>query len=248
MALLASGHIDPPRCPFPQARRIVPAQCAVPGGASIMAMVKKGVSFRTATPSNPLLWDITLDTGSDGSVGVICQKRSSVVGKRLSWSDSEWQRVIFSDESRFSLEMPNESVCGDTVVSTKMDGLLAHVQKAWCYSTSTPTAPSAETVSPRSVMLLVRAFLYPLPPKAWWYPWLSKLQAILQMDFEVEDVSSQSEIQVIKWELALPDDVKMLGASEGLMRVYTTQRDFVGLAPLVMIPPPAVSPGRSVEE
>ncbi|KAL7827119.1 hypothetical protein SRHO_G00328370 [Serrasalmus rhombeus] len=112
---------------------------------SLRAMVKKGVSFRTATPSNTLLWDITLDTGSDGSVGVICQKRSSVTGKRL-----------------------------------------------------------------------------------------SKLQAILQMDFEVEDVSSQSEIQVIKWELALPDDVKMLGASEGLMRVYTTQRDFVGLAPLVM--------------
>ncbi|KAG9270533.1 transmembrane protein 132D-like [Astyanax mexicanus] len=112
---------------------------------SLRAMVKKGVSFRTATPSNTLLWDITLDTGSDGSVGVICQKRSSGSGKRL-----------------------------------------------------------------------------------------SKLQAILQMDFEVEDVSSQSEIQVIKWELALPDDVKMLGASEGLMRIYTTQRDFVGLAPLVM--------------
>ncbi|XP_066515545.1 transmembrane protein 132C [Hoplias malabaricus] len=112
---------------------------------SLRAMVKKGVSFRTATPSNTLLWEITLDTGSDGSVGVICQKRSSASGKRL-----------------------------------------------------------------------------------------SKLQAILQMDFEVEDVSSQSEIQVIKWELALPDDVKMLGASEGLMRIYTTQRDFVGLAPLVM--------------
>ncbi len=64
---------------------------------------------------------------------------------------------------------------------------------------------------------------------------LSKLQAVLQMDFEVEDVSSQSEIQVIKWELTLPDEVKMMGASEGTMRIYTTQRDFVGLAPLVMV-------------
>uniref|UniRef100_A0A8C1GH65 Transmembrane protein 132D n=1 Tax=Cyprinus carpio TaxID=7962 RepID=A0A8C1GH65_CYPCA len=63
---------------------------------------------------------------------------------------------------------------------------------------------------------------------------LNKLQAVLQMDFEVEDVSSQSEIQVIKWELTLPDEVKMMGASEGTMRIYTTQRDFVGLAPLVM--------------
>lgn len=64
---------------------------------------------------------------------------------------------------------------------------------------------------------------------------LSKLLAVLQMDFEVEDVSSQSEIQVIKWELTLPDEVKMMGASEGTMRIYTTQRDFVGLAPLVMV-------------
>ncbi|KAK2898863.1 hypothetical protein Q8A67_010281 [Cirrhinus molitorella] len=112
---------------------------------SLRAMVKKGVSFRTATPSNTVLWDITLDTGPDGSVGVICQRKSTTNVKRV-----------------------------------------------------------------------------------------SKLQAVLQMDFEVEDVSSQSEIQVIKWELTLPDEVKMMGASEGTMRIYTTQRDFVGLAPLVM--------------
>ncbi|XP_016303634.1 transmembrane protein 132D-like [Sinocyclocheilus anshuiensis] len=111
----------------------------------VQAMVKKGVCFCTATPSNTLLWDITLDTGPDGSVGVICQRKSSTNVKRL-----------------------------------------------------------------------------------------NKLQAILQMNFEVEDVSSQSEIQVIKWELMLPDEVKMMGASEGTMRIYTTQRDFVGLAPLVM--------------
>uniref|UniRef100_A0A8C1U4R2 Transmembrane protein 132D n=1 Tax=Cyprinus carpio TaxID=7962 RepID=A0A8C1U4R2_CYPCA len=112
---------------------------------SLRAMVKKRVCFRTATPSNTLLWDITLDTGPDGSVGVICQRKSTANVKRL-----------------------------------------------------------------------------------------SKLQAVLQMDFEVEDVSSQSEIQVIKWELTLPDEVKMMGASEGTMRIYTTQRDFVGLAPLVV--------------
>ncbi|KAA0713789.1 Transmembrane protein 132D [Triplophysa tibetana] len=112
---------------------------------SIRAMVKKGVSFRKATPSNIMLWDVTLDTGPDGSAGVICQRKSNATGKRL-----------------------------------------------------------------------------------------GKLQAILQMDFEVEDVSSQSEIQVIKWELTLPDDVRKMGLSEGIMRIYTTQRDFVGLAPLVM--------------
>ncbi|KAI4894293.1 hypothetical protein NFI96_002034 [Prochilodus magdalenae] len=44
------------------------------------------------------------------------------------------------------VETPNESVCGGTVVSTEINGLLSHVQKAWCHSTSTPTAPSAGTV------------------------------------------------------------------------------------------------------
>lgn len=55
------------------------------------------------------------------------------------------------------------------------------------------------------------------------------------MDFKVDAVSSQSEIQVIKWELTLPDDVRKMGVSEGIMRIYTTQKDFVGLAPLVMV-------------
>ncbi|KAI4896840.1 hypothetical protein NFI96_002349 [Prochilodus magdalenae] len=45
------------------------------------------------------------------------------------------------------LETTNESVCGGTVVSTKMNGLLSHIQKALGYSTSTPTAPSAGTVN-----------------------------------------------------------------------------------------------------
>ncbi|KAI4882465.1 hypothetical protein NFI96_007320 [Prochilodus magdalenae] len=47
------------------------------------------------------------------------------------------------------VETPNESVCGGTVVSTEMDGLLPHVQKTWCPSTSTPTAPSAGTLIAR---------------------------------------------------------------------------------------------------
>ncbi|KAI4884259.1 hypothetical protein NFI96_014348 [Prochilodus magdalenae] len=43
------------------------------------------------------------------------------------------------------VETPNESVCGGTVVSTEMNSLPLHVQKAWCHSTSTPTAPCAGT-------------------------------------------------------------------------------------------------------
>ncbi|KAI4886773.1 hypothetical protein NFI96_011976 [Prochilodus magdalenae] len=46
------------------------------------------------------------------------------------------------------VETPNEPVCGGTVVSTKMNGVSSHVQKTWCPSTSTPTAPSAGTVAP----------------------------------------------------------------------------------------------------
>lgn len=46
------------------------------------ASVKKGVTFRTATPTNSLLWDITLDMGADGAIAVICQKKAPMTGKR----------------------------------------------------------------------------------------------------------------------------------------------------------------------
>ncbi len=46
------------------------------------ATVKKGVTFRTATPSNSLLWEITLDMGTDGAIAVICQRKAPIPGKR----------------------------------------------------------------------------------------------------------------------------------------------------------------------
>lgn len=55
------------------------------------------------------------------------------------------------------------------------------------------------------------------------------------MDFEVEELSSPVDSQVIIWKLELPSVPKTLAKIEGAMRIYTTQRDFVGLAPLVMV-------------
>lgn len=46
------------------------------------ATVKKGVTFRTATPTNSLLWDITLDMGADGAIAVVCQRKAPIPGKR----------------------------------------------------------------------------------------------------------------------------------------------------------------------
>ncbi|KAI4885988.1 hypothetical protein NFI96_028859 [Prochilodus magdalenae] len=67
---------------------------------------------------------------------------------RLSWSDTEWQRVIFSDESRFSLGGDAQRICvwrhrgqhrDGRFVVTRPEGLVSfHL---------TPTAPSAGTVS-----------------------------------------------------------------------------------------------------
>lgn len=48
----------------------------------LRATVKKGVTFRTATPSNSLLWDITLDMGADGAIAVVCQRKAPIPGKR----------------------------------------------------------------------------------------------------------------------------------------------------------------------
>lgn len=55
------------------------------------------------------------------------------------------------------------------------------------------------------------------------------------MDFEVEELSSPLDSQVIIWKLELPSTSKNVAKSEGAMRIYTTQRDFVGLAPLVIV-------------
>ncbi|KAF6729968.1 Transmembrane protein 132D [Oryzias melastigma] len=113
---------------------------------TLRASVKKGVTFRTATPSNSLLWDITLDMDADGAIAVLCKRKAPIPGKRL-------------DSSLFE---------------------------------------------------------------------------VLQMDFEVEELSSPLDSQVIIWKLELPSASKNLAKTEGAMRIYTTQRDFVGLAPLVM--------------
>lgn len=57
------------------------------------------------------------------------------------------------------------------------------------------------------------------------------LLEVLQLDFVPKDVSEQVESQSISWRLELPGNVKDVG----VMRIYTTQRDYVGLAPLVMV-------------
>ncbi|CAJ1071180.1 transmembrane protein 132C [Xyrichtys novacula] len=55
------------------------------------------------------------------------------------------------------------------------------------------------------------------------------LLEVLQLDFIPKDVSEQIESQVISWRLELPGNVKDVGT----MRIYTTRKDYVGLAPLV---------------
>ncbi|XP_070706357.1 transmembrane protein 132D [Pempheris klunzingeri] len=56
------------------------------------------------------------------------------------------------------------------------------------------------------------------------------LLEVFQLDFVPKDVSEQAESQMISWRLELPGNIKDVG----IMRIYTTQRDYVGLAPLVM--------------
>ncbi|XP_041816502.1 transmembrane protein 132C [Chelmon rostratus] len=56
------------------------------------------------------------------------------------------------------------------------------------------------------------------------------LLEVLQLDFVPIEVSEQPESQTISWRLELPGNIKDVG----IMRIYTTQRDYVGLAPLVM--------------
>ncbi|XP_069370144.1 transmembrane protein 132D [Paralichthys olivaceus] len=56
------------------------------------------------------------------------------------------------------------------------------------------------------------------------------LLEVLQLDFVVKEASEQMESQTISWRLELPGNLKDVG----IIRIYTTRRDYVGLAPLVM--------------
>lgn len=67
-------------------------------------------------------------------------------------------------------------------------------------------------------------FLHVLSP-------LRGLLEVLQLDFVPRDISEQVESQTISWRLELLGNIKDVGT----MRIYTTQRDYVGLAPLVMV-------------
>uniref|UniRef100_A0A8C1IIX8 Si:dkey-1d7.3 n=1 Tax=Cyprinus carpio TaxID=7962 RepID=A0A8C1IIX8_CYPCA len=56
------------------------------------------------------------------------------------------------------------------------------------------------------------------------------LLEVLQLDFETEEQSDQLESQMITWRLELPENMIR---DEGTMRIYTIQRDYVGIAPLI---------------
>ncbi|XP_065099625.2 transmembrane protein 132D [Paramisgurnus dabryanus] len=56
------------------------------------------------------------------------------------------------------------------------------------------------------------------------------LLEVLQMDFETEEQSDQLESQMVTWRLELPGNMIR---DEGTMKIYTIQRDYVGIAPLI---------------
>lgn len=60
---------------------------------------------------------------------------------------------------------------------------------------------------------------------------LRGLLEVLQLDFLPRDVSEAAESQLISWHLELPGNIKDVG----VMQIYTSQRDYVGLAPLVTV-------------
>lgn len=72
----------------------------------------------------------------------------------------------------------------------------------------------------------------------------SSLLEVLQMDFEVEELSTPLDSQVIVWKLELPTPAAGVAKTEGAMRIYTTQREFVGLASLVMVSWPTAAACR----
>ncbi|TRY60459.1 hypothetical protein DNTS_028899 [Danionella cerebrum] len=62
------------------------------------------------------------------------------------------------------------------------------------------------------------------------FPSKRGLLEVLQLDFETEEQSDQLESQMITWHLELPGNMIR---DEGTMKIYTIQRDYVGIAPLI---------------
>lgn len=60
---------------------------------------------------------------------------------------------------------------------------------------------------------------------------LRGLLEVLQLDFLPRDVSGAAESHLISWHLELPGSIR----DAGVMRISTSQRDYVGLAPLVLV-------------
>lgn len=59
---------------------------------------------------------------------------------------------------------------------------------------------------------------------------LRGLVEILQLDLLLQDKVFQPQTHSVSWRLEMMGDTK-----DGVMKIYSVQRDFVGLAPLVMV-------------
>uniref|UniRef100_A0A8C9R4Z4 Transmembrane protein 132D n=1 Tax=Scleropages formosus TaxID=113540 RepID=A0A8C9R4Z4_SCLFO len=108
--------------------------------------------------------------------------------------------------------------------------LRATVKKGVSFCTATPSnSPlwdtALDTSEDGTVAFCKRPTLFSSRPD-------NSPQEVVQLDFETEELGAPSESQVITWRLEVPGDPR--GSSEGAMRIHRTQRDFVGLAPLVM--------------
>ncbi|XP_066502003.1 transmembrane protein 132D isoform X2 [Hoplias malabaricus] len=86
----------------------------------LRATVRRGMSFSTARPSDPQLWDIALDPGKGSdpqTISVICQKKSAFNGKRgllevlqLDFENQEHGDQLESQIITWHLELPGNMI------------------------------------------------------------------------------------------------------------------------------------------
>ncbi|KAL6469776.1 hypothetical protein MHYP_G00208950 [Metynnis hypsauchen] len=86
----------------------------------LRATVRRGMSFSTARPSDPQLWDIALDPGrrsNPQTISVICQRKNAFTGKRgllevlqLDFETQEQNDQLESQMITFRLELPGNMI------------------------------------------------------------------------------------------------------------------------------------------
>ncbi|XP_038868850.1 transmembrane protein 132D [Salvelinus namaycush] len=163
------------------------------------------------------------------TVELYYQARPSAYGKCREWDGGRWGSSEQQQQAEYVPVTPMQRIGSVRLFQVpKGAASLSQLKLGKAVVIQTSSKPLKKDIATFNILTTSSS-----SPKNFTLRLDSSLLEVLQMDFEVEEQSSQSDSRVITWRLELPAYTRD-GGKEGSMKIYTTQRDFVGLATLVM--------------